>query len=173
MVNFVIEEVGEEPMVSRMARVKDVNLTTLLPSHVLDEVNITDSSLDVDGAQRTVAYRPRYQDITILGHDGINTTAGFFINMENVFPCTKTFDNYLNNPICKMFTYEEDGFRNYRPIIEVADAGNQIRIFSSDSTPYVHVATYGFGVIGCPEFTKNCFPSHHETTIVCYAPCKD
>ena len=168
MLSFTIQGVGS---ITRMARVKQVSVTTLLSGSVLDEVDITNSSQPANGAQNIVAYRPRYQDIPDLGHGSGNSTAGFFIDMEKAFPCTKAIGNYMNNPVCKMFTNEEDGFRSYRSIIEVADAGNHIRIFS----PSTHdiTATYGFGVQGCAEFTESCFPTHHQLMIVCYAPCKN
>ena len=158
MLYFTVD--GEQT--DRIARVAYFNTTTLFPGHQLDEVNITNPSVGATGVNMTVAYRPRYQDINDFGHGGSNTMAAFFINMENAFPCTR---HTLYRPVCKIFTNDEDGFRSYRPIIEVADYGNHIRIFR------LHTATYGFGVQDCPEFTEGCLPKYHELVIVCYAPC--
>ena len=95
-----------------MARVKSFNVMTLLPGDSFDEVNISDPSLSVTGANNIVSYQPRYQDTTDFGHGGSNTTAAFFINMREVFPCTKSL-SYQYHPVCKIFTNEEDGFRRY------------------------------------------------------------
>lgn len=160
MLYFTIDGEGND----RIAKVAHFNTTTLFPGHQLDEVNITNPTVSTTGVNHTVAYRPRYQDINDFGHGGSNTNAAFFINMENAFPCTRN-SNY--RPVCKMFTNDEDGFRSYRSIIEVADYGNHIHIFSH------YIATYGFGVQGCPEFTKECLPKYHELVIVCYSPCKN
>ena len=141
-------------------------MKTLRPGAILDEVDVSNPSLSATGANNTVSYRPRYQDIAVFGHGGTSTTAVFFINMENAFPCTKSL-SYRYRPVCKIFTYEEDGFRSYRPIIEAADSGNHFHIFSD----IVHIPTYGFGIQGCAEFTSNCLPTHHLFVIVCYLPC--
>ena len=154
-----------------MATVQTASVATLLPTEVLDEVDITNSSRPANGAHNIIAYRPRYQDISIRGHGGSSSTAGLFINMECAFPCTRAYANFMNNPVCKIFTYEEDGFRSYRSIIEVADGGNHIRIFSQSTSDIS--ATYGFGVQGCAEFTESCFPTSHQLMIVCYTRCNN
>ena len=163
MLAFVVEDDSSS---SRIARVRSFNVTTLLPGGSLDEVNISDSSQSATGANNFVSYQPRYEDTTDLGHGGSNTMAAFFINMREVFPCTKSL-TYRYHPVCKIFTNEEDGFRSYRSIIEAADSGNHFRIFSTTSD----IPTYGFGIQGCAEFTMDCLPTHHLIVIVCYVPC--
>ena len=154
MLYFRVEAQGS----NRVARVRYFNATTHRVGQLFDEVDITNSSLAATGSNNTIAYRPRYEDV-----DGGQTTAAFFINMREVFPCLGTFGYH---PVCKIFTHEEDGFRGYRPIIEAADIGNNFRIFSSSS----NIPTYGFAIQGCPEITANCFYGNQSHMIVCYLP---
>ena len=164
MLAFAVED---NPNSARIARVRDFNVKTLVAGHSFDEVDISNSSLNATGANNIVSYQPNYQDTTDLGHGGSNTTAVFFINMREVFPCIKSLRSYHYHPVCKIFTHEEDGFRSYRPIIEAADSGNHFHIFSTASD----IPTYGFGIQGCAEFTTDCVPTHHQFVIVCYLPC--
>ena len=120
MLSFVVEN---DSTSSRIARVRAFNVKTLRPSIIFDEVNISDSSQNATGANNIVSYQPRYQDTTDFGHGGSSTTAVFFINMKEAFPCIKNL-SYRYHPVCKIFTNEEDGFRSYRSIIEAADSGN-------------------------------------------------
>ena len=69
-----------------------------------------------------IAYRPRFSDY----HN--SNLAGVFINLEGVCPWFEQVTNY--NPICRVFTNEEDGFRNGKALINTADSGNDFRIFS-------------------------------------------
>ena len=163
MLVFVVEDSPNSP---RIARVKDFNVKTLVTGHTFDEVDISDHSQNATGANNIVSYQPNYQDTTDFGHRGSYTTAIFFINMREVFPCTKGLP-YRYHPVCKIFTNEEDGFRSYRSIIEAADSGNHFRIFNTTSD----IPTYGFGIQGCAEFTMDCLPTHHQFVIVCYVPC--
>ena len=156
MLAFVVEDSQDN---LRIAKVKDFNVKTLVTGHTFDEVDISNPSLSVTGAYNIVSYQPNYRD-------GSNITAVFFINMREVFPCTKSL-SYRYRPVCKIFTHEEDGFRSYRSIIEAADSGNHFRIFSTTSD----IPTYGFGIHGCAEFTMDCLPTNHEFVIVCYVPC--
>ena len=159
MLAFAVED---SPNSTRIARVRDFNVKTLVTGYTFDEVDISNSSLNATGANNIVSYQPQYQDTTDFGHEGSNTTAVFFINMREVFPCLRS---YHYHPVCKIFTNEEDGFRSYRSIIEAADSGNHFRIFGS------HIPTYGFGIQGCSEFTMDCLPTYHQFVIVCYVPC--
>ena len=166
MLVFAIEGVQNNPM-RRIARIRDFSVKTLVTGHTLDEVDISNPSLSATGANNIVSYQPNYQDTTNLGHGGTNTTAVFFINMKEVFPCIKSLILYRYEPVCKIFTNEEDGFRSFRSIIEAADSGNYFRIFNTTSD----IPTYGFGIQGCAEFTMECLPTHHKFVIVCYSPC--
>ena len=161
MLAFAVEEDPDSP---RIARVRHINVKTLVTGHTFDEVDISDPRRSATGANNTISYQPRYQDTTDFGHGGSNTAAVFFINMREVFPCINSL-SYLYNPVCKIFTNEEDGFRRYRSLIEAADSGNHFHIFGS------YIPTYGFGIQGCSEFTMDCLPTHHQFVIVCYVPC--
>ena len=150
----------------RIAKVRAYDFKTPTSSPILDQVNISDPSQSATGDENIVAYRPQYQDTTDFGHGGSNTTAVFFINMKEAFPCIKNL-SYRYHPVCKIFTNEEDGFRSYRSIIEAADIGNHFRIFGATG----NIPTYGFGIQGCAEFTIDCLPTHHNLVIICYTPC--
>lgn len=60
-----------------------------------------------------LAYYPNYRDAHRSG------LAAMFINMPVAFPCLEGVSSYL--PVCKVFTYEDDGFRGGRAIIEVGN----------------------------------------------------
>ena len=152
MLAFAIEE---GPNSSRRARIKDLNVRTLVPGRILDEVDISDPSLNATGANNAVLYQPRYTDYGV-----------FFINMEEVFPCVKRL-LYRYHPVCKIFTHEDDDFQGERSIYEAADSGNHFRIFNAT----FDIPTYGFGIQGCAEFTIDCIPTNRQFAIICYSPC--
>lgn len=49
-----------------------------------------------------LAYCPNYTDVHMSG------LAGMFVNIEGLFPCVTGLPEY--QPICKLFTFEGDGF---------------------------------------------------------------
>ena len=116
MLAFAIED---GPNSSRKVRIKDLNVKTLVPGRIFDEVDISDPSISVTGANNAVSYQPNYTDYGVL-----------FINMEVVFPCVKSLP-YRYHPVCKIFTHEEDGFRSVWSIYEAGDSGNHFRIFNA------------------------------------------
>lgn len=69
-----------------------------------------------------------------------------FVNniIEQLFPCTAGWllEYY---PVCKLVTYEDNGFRRGHAVIDTADRGNDIHVFSD-----TNIATYGFAFTGCP-----------------------
>lgn len=104
-----------------------------------------------------LAYYPNYRD----GHrSGI---AAIFINMVEAFPCINSLSSHL--PVCKVFTYEDDGFRKGRAIIEASDAGNGFRVFNGTIK-----GVFAFGFAGCPELNTDCFPRYIEYAVTCYLP---
>ena len=105
-----------------------------------------------------LAYRPRFVD----AHN--SNLAGVFINMEGVFPCLQLLSNY--NPICQVFSKEEDVFRGGKALIGAGDIGNHFRVFRTTSD----ILTYGVAVQDCPEFNTTCFPIRHSFNIACYLP---
>ena len=136
------------------------NHSTLLVSDSMQlaQVTILDSSQGQTSSNNLLAYRPRYNDY----HN--TNLAGVFINLEGVFPCLAPLTNYY--PICRVFTEEEDGFRDGRALIDSGDIGNHLQVFSSST----NILTYGIAIQQCPEFNTTCFPEHHSFTVVCYLP---
>ena len=108
-------------------------------------------------ASNLLAYRPNYVDLHTSG------LAGLFVNLEGVFPCIIGTPEY--HPVCKLFTYEEDGFRNGHAVIDAADIGNDFNVFTGTNR-----ATFGFAFSGCSTFTNECFPTHTQYSIVCLLP---
>ena len=147
---------------NRQLQLYAANHSTLQTSDstLLAGVTISDSSQVQTSSDNLLAYRPRYSDY----HN--TNLAGVFINLEGVFPCLAPFPHY--NPICHVFTEEEDGFRNGRALIDAGDIGNHLQVFSSSS----NTLTYGIAIQECPEFNTNCFPDHLSFSVVCYLPRK-
>ena len=145
---------------NRQLTLYSANHSTLLSSDSsqLAQISLSDSSLAATSSNNLLAYRPSYNDY----HS--SNLAGIFINLEGVFPCLAPLTNY--NPICRVFTEEEDGFRNGKALIDTADIGNDFRIFSASS----NILTYGLAIQGCPVFNTTCFPNYHSFSIVCYLP---
>ena len=132
---------------SDIGHVTGTNIATL---------NSFDPSIASTSTNNLLAYRPNYQDSHTSG------LAALFVNIEGVFPCIAGTPEYY--PVCEVFTYDEDGFRNGRALIEAADCGNNIQIFGGTS------ATFGFGFSGCSTMTTDCFSYYTEYTIVCLLP---
>ena len=145
---------------NRNLRLLRTNHTTLQVSDAarLADITISNSSQPETSPNNLLAYRPRFDD----HHD--SNLAGVFINLEGVFPCLESLSNYY--PICRVFTEEEDGFRNGRALIDAGDIGNNFRVFSSSS----NILTYGIAIQECPEFTTSCFPAYHSLSVACYLP---
>ena len=56
--------------------------------------------------------------------------------------------------MCKVLQHEGDGFNKGWQIIEAADLGNDLKVFSSTE----YISTFGFAIAGCPEMNKSCLP---------------
>ena len=99
-----------------------------------------------------LAYYPTF-------HSGL---AAFLINMAEAFPCIQSlpFDGYY--PACQVLAFDNDG----RAIIEASDAGN---VFGHVFTGAVK-GVFAFGLSGCPELDRDCFPLYTEYLISCYLP---
>lgn len=104
------------------------------------------------------AYRPRFQDRQN------SQLAGFFINLEGVFPCLAPLTQYY--PICRVYTDEDDGFRGGRDIIDTGDIGNDLRVFSQTD----NILTYGFAIQNCPTLTTSCWSDWTSVSVVCLLP---
>ena len=124
-------------------------------------------SLDDPSAPQTstlLAYRPQYEDF----HD--SGLAGLFVKIEDVFPCTQTYFDY--EPVCSVFTREEDGFRKGKRIIKAADIGNNINVFSNGAS-FGNEAVFALAVEDCPEMNEDCLHSWAQFEIVCMLPCQE
>ena len=86
--------------------------------------------------------------------------AGVFLNVEQIFPCASG-----QAPICRIFTFEEDGFRDGKAIIE---AGDHFHDFNSTED----IKTYGFAFQGCEQLNgiNGCMPKYFDTAITCQLP---
>ena len=106
-----------------------------------------------------LAYRPNFSDFHRSG------LAGLFVNIDSIFPCVAGVNNY--SPVCTLFTYEEDGFRSGRTVINAADIGNHFNVFTGGNR-----AAFGFAFSGCSTFDSSidCFPLHSQYSIVCLLP---
>lgn len=104
-----------------------------------------------------LTYYPNYMDTHTSG------IAALFFNLVVTFPCLNALSSYP--PICKVFTLDDDGFRNGRAIIEASDTGNNLSIFNGTVK-----GVFGFGFSGCPEFTRDCYLRYAEYIVACYLP---
>ena len=145
---------------NRRLRLLAANHSTLLGTdgRLLANISVSNPSQGTTSPNNLLAYRPRFDD-----HHN-SDLAAIFINLEGVFPCLESLNNY--NPICRVFTEEEDGFRNGRAFIDAGDVGNNFRIFSSSA----NILTYGIAIQECEEFNTSCFPAYHSLTVACYLP---
>ena len=120
----------------------------------------TDQPYTSDNA---IAYRPNFD-----ADDPYNSSlAVLFINLEVAFPCLR---NNIAAPACSLFSLEEDGFFGGRPLLQIADIGNHLFIFSNR----LYVSTFGFGFAGCSTFAESCVPIDpalsYELSLVCLLP---
>ena len=88
---------------------------------MITEISIANPAQPSTSLDNILAYRPNFADFHQSG------LAGVFLNLERIFPCISDDEC----PICRTFTYEEDGFNSGRAIIEAADIGNHFHVFSS------------------------------------------
>ena len=119
-----------------------------------DKININDPS--APQTSTLLAYRPQYDDF----HD--SGLAGLFVKIQDVFPCTQSVSNY--EPVCSIFTSDDDGFRRGKRYVQAADVGNNMPVFGGDPV-------YALAVEGCPEMNTACLRTHVQIEIVCLLPC--
>lgn len=141
----------------------DVQLRLVTPSlrlsqdRILTSINLGDGSNPATGGG-IFAYRPRFQDRQNSG------LAAFFINLEAVFPCLAPLTDYY--PICRVYTDEDDGFRRGRDLIDAADIGNDLRVFSTTES----ILTYGVAIQNCPILNVDCWSHWTSLSVVCLLP---
>lgn len=125
---------------------------------VLASINLGTGANPVTSGNGIFAYRPRFQDRQNSG------LAAFFVNLEAVFPCLAPLTDYY--PICRVYTDEDDGFRRGRDLIDTADTGNDIRVFSTTDT----ILTYGVAIQNCPILNTDCWSHYTSLSVVCLLP---
>jgi len=138
-------------------QLKYFNSSIGMNGDTIAEISVADPSEPSTSINNTLAYRP---NITEFHQSGL---AGVFLNFEKIFPCASG-----QFPICRTFTYEEDGFKNGKAIIEAGDSGNHFRIFSSTRD----IKTYGFAFQGCSQLNglNGCMSKYFEMAITCQLP---
>jgi hypothetical protein len=142
----------------------NVQLRLVTPSlrlsqdRVLTRINLGNGNNPVTAANM-FAYRPRFQDRQNSG------LAAWFINLEAVFPCLVPLTDYY--PICRVYTDEDDGFRRGRDLIDAADIGNDLRVFTPTSE---NILTYGVAIQGCPVLNTDCWSHYTSLSVVCLLP---
>ena len=141
---------------SNILRLRHFNSSTGTMGEIITELSITNPSQPSTSTDNTLAYRPNFADYHQSG------LAGVFLNLENLFPCASMDDKY---PLCSTFTFEEDGFRDGKAIIETEDIGNNLRVFSSTE----NIKTYGFAFQGCCQLNglDGCMPIYFDMAITC------
>ena len=152
--------------VLKVALIKKINTNTVrlinISSYTAREAGVVATIANFDPSMPSTvgnvfAYRPNFTDAHASG------LAGMFVNIEQLFPCTAGWPEHF--PVCKLFTYDDDGFRRGHAVIDTGDHGNHFQVFSGNN-----IAIYGFAFTGCPTFTHECFPNLVEHSIVCLLP---
>jgi len=110
LVPLVLQTVTITRTNTNIIRLNYFNSSTGTNGDVITEISIANPSQPSTSMDNTLAYRPNFADYHQSG------LAGVFLNLERIFPCIS--DKY---PICRMFTYEKDGFNSGKAIIEAAD----------------------------------------------------
>ena len=137
-------------------------LLRLDSANTSSEISLKDPAKSAVSSDNLLAYYPKFAD---RHHSGL---AGIFINVEGIFPCIAKLheETLLKGPSCKLFTSEEDGFRDGKAVIELGDAGNgELKeVFGSE------VILYGLAISGCPTLTAECLPQYYQNEIMCMFP---
>ena len=106
---------------------------------ITSSVSISDPSQASTSSDNLLAYRP-WPDYA----DTHNSNLGVvFFNLDSIFPCVPPATNIP----CGIVLTDTDGFFSGHSILQTADAGNHIRIFSSTED----IRTYGLAIEGCPS----------------------
>ena len=130
------------------------NLSVATGQHTNEIARMTfNPSISSTSSNNLLAYRPSFADWHTSG------LAAIFVNIQGIFPCLS------KPPICKIFTYEDDGFRNGHAIIEGGDGSTDFGDAFGNNIP-----TFAFAFSGCPTMSNDCFPTYWECSIVCLLP---
>ncbi len=135
----------------RHVTLRSVNTATHALGSVISSMTIPNHSSPYTSSDNVLAYHPYLAS---------SSTAIIFINLEAAIPC------YHANeiaPVCNLFT--PDNFQSGKAFVQAADIGNHFQVFSNNQ----NIATYGFGVAGCPIFDTVC-ESDFNASVVCLLP---
>ena len=102
-----------------------------------------------------LAYRPNFNG---------GGLGAIFFNIQGIFPCLEAEPRY--NPLCYLMATENESFNQGRAFLEVADEGEEVRIFTFDDD----VPTYGIAVQQCPQIDNSCWPVAHTIAVTCQLP---
>ena len=143
--------------ISTVVSLQKVNSTTFVRQGDITELTISPGSSSTS-SNNMIAYYPNYTD----AHR--SSLATLFVNLEALYPCVDSH----NDISCKLFPYEDDGFRGGRAILESSDDGGNFEIFGQ------RIATYAFALDGCAQLDSNCYstPSQFsmDLLLVCLLP---
>ena len=100
-----------------------------------------------------LTYYPNYTDSHTSG------IATLFFNLVVAFPCLNALSSYP--PICKVFTFDDDGFRNGHAIIEASDMLQTREIICQFSVVLSRVCLGSdfLAVLNSPETAIHCLLS--------------
>ena len=135
-----------------MVALRNLSLDSGLPATEIARMTFNPSTASTS-SNNLLAYRPSFADHHTSG------LAAIFVNIQGVFPC---LSGRSSAPICKMFTYEGDGFRNGHAIIESADA----RLSDDFGDAFGNnIPTFAFALSGCPTMSDDYFPTYAPIVI--------
>ena len=139
---------------------RNLSIGLAFPSDEIARINFNPTSSSTS-SNNLLAYRPNFADHHTSG------LVAIFINIRDIFPCLGNIRSNVSGPICKIFTYEDDGFRNGHVIIEssVTDTSTQFGAVFGDNIP-----AFAFALSGCPTMNNDCFPVGVEYSVVCLLP---
>jgi hypothetical protein len=129
------------------------NLNIIVEGTKKDSISLSNPSSSQTST--LIAYRPNYNDYHNSGLGAV------FFNIQKIFTCTSGIRDY--EPVCSVFTREEEGFRKGNAFIAAADIGNNMDIFGGNSVVAVAIQN-------CSEFTTDCFSSYLQSEVVCMLP---
>lgn len=130
--------------------------TGLSPTDEIARITDFNPSSSSTSSNNLLAYRPNFVDHHTSG------LAAIFLNIRAIFPC---LSGRSIAPVCKIFTYEDDGFRNGHAFIESGDSSTDFGDVFGNNIP-----TFAFALSNCRTMSEECFPNSGEYSIVCLLP---
>ena len=137
---------------------------TLHPQNtIIDSIPIGYGCVDKNSPKNYIGYRKLYCSKYDRENDQCHRLAAIFINLNKLFPCA---GQSARKNIYHAFSYEEDGFKQGKALLEAADNGGNFEIFGKD------VNTYGITIQDCPLMFgySGCLPGGFSKVIVAALP---